>query len=46
MEYRQLGDSGMRVSTLGLGCFAFAGDKSSGSHLGQASARARVLLRL
>ena len=37
MEYRQLGSSGMRVSCLGLGCFAFAGDKSTGSHLGKAS---------
>ncbi len=35
MEYRVLGSSGMRVSTLGLGCFAFAGDNSTGSHLGQ-----------
>jgi len=25
-----------QVSSLALGCFAFAGDKSTGSHLGQA----------
>ncbi len=38
MEYRELGCSGMRVSRLALGCFAFAGDRSTGSHLGQAMA--------
>ena len=36
IERRQLGGSDMLVSRLGLGCFAFAGDKSTGSHLGQA----------
>jgi hypothetical protein len=39
MEYRLLGSSGMRVSSVGLGCFAFAGDKTIGSHLGQAIAQ-------
>ena len=42
MEHRLLGSSGIRVSSIGMGCFAFAGDKSTGSHLGQAIMHAAV----
>ena len=34
MEYRELGRSGERISAVGLGCFAFGGDKPTGGHLG------------
>lgn len=34
MIYRPLGQSGIEVSAIALGCFAFGGDKKTGTHLG------------
>ena len=34
MPRRPLGDSGIDVSTIALGCFAFGGDRKTGTHLG------------
>ena len=38
MAQRPLGDSGLMVSVISLGCFAFGGDKQTGSHLGKGMA--------
>jgi aryl-alcohol dehydrogenase-like predicted oxidoreductase len=34
MIMRPLGESGIEVSAIALGCFAFGGDKKTGTHLG------------
>ena len=34
MPLRPLGSSGLEVSAIALGCFAFGGDRKTGSHLG------------
>eukprot|EP00040_Diaphanoeca_grandis_P003744 m.25755 g.25755 ORF g.25755 m.25755 type:complete len:377 (-) comp15161_c0_seq1:218-1348(-) len=34
MEYRTLGRGGPKVSVIAMGCFAFGGDRKTGSHLG------------
>eukprot|EP01065_Artemidia_motanka_P025203 TRINITY_DN3012_c0_g1_i3.p1 TRINITY_DN3012_c0_g1~~TRINITY_DN3012_c0_g1_i3.p1 ORF type:complete len:420 (+),score=152.09 TRINITY_DN3012_c0_g1_i3:88-1260(+) len=39
MEYRPLGSSGMEVSSVGLGCFSFGGDRKTGGHLGSGMAK-------
>ena len=37
MQYNEIGD--MRVSCIALGCFAFGGDRTTGSHLGGSFAK-------
>lgn len=36
MQYRTIGCSGMEASVIALGCFAFGGDRQTGTHAGQA----------